>query len=165
MVVAAQVQKAVNKKDGKLAFEGGAELLGLPLGDGDRDDHIPQLKGHPGDFAFPLAHLVVEPIAFEREDVGGAGLSAEFLVEAGHLNVVDEAHRDLGVLRAVLLGEHEVGKLGYGDARDEVLFVFAVHFDVHGNLLAALSVGLIVGGDDRSHERVAHDVFARKAAK
>ena len=37
---------------------------------------------------------------------------------------------------AVLLGEHEGGKLGDGDARYEVLLVFAVHFDVHENLLA-----------------------------
>ena len=126
----------MDEKDAQLAFEGGAELLGLPLGDVDRDDHVSELEGHPRDFIALSAHLVVESVAFERKNVGGTGLSAEFPVETGHFIVVNEAHGGLGVLGAVLLGEHEGGKLGDGDARYEVLLVFAVHFDVHENLLA-----------------------------
>ena len=126
----------MDEKDAQLALEGGAELLGLPLGDVDRDDHVSELEGHPRDFIALSAHLIVESVAFERKNVSGTGLSAEFPVETGHLIVVNEAHGGLSVLRAVLLGEHEGGKLGDGDARDEVLLVFTVHFDVHENLLA-----------------------------
>ena len=136
VIVAAQVQKAMDEKDAQLAFEGGAELLGLPLGDVDRDDHVSELEGHPRDFIALSAHLIVESVAFERKNVSGTGLSAEFPVETGHLIVVtgDLTQRDLPGSRSGLADAERV----LGDIDDVSLCRLSGKDVVRHSLVAAI---------------------------
>ena len=134
VVVAHQVQKAVDEQEAHLRLEGVPERGALTLCDVGRDDDVSELEGHVIRSVGDRVEPVVEPVAFEGENVGRPRLAAELLVELSHARVIDERERHLGSSRRLLALEDEQGELLQGKPGEAFLAVGDVDQDLHGSL-------------------------------